>query len=116
MIGGRKSSTQQKTTNVTTTTTTNIRDIGLTGANAVEALAILESGAIAREELGTMRLAAAGDVFTKALNAQRDTSERALDIAAAATGEAKDTFADIAKFTAAGVLAALVITQVGMKA
>ena len=44
-MGGSKSS-DKKETHVTTTTTTNIRDVGLTGRNAVDMAAILQTGAI----------------------------------------------------------------------
>ena len=50
------SSKSRQTTNVTTKTTTNIRDIGLTGQNAVDLAAVLSTGAIEQQRmtLGTM--------------------------------------------------------------
>jgi len=48
-MGGKSSSSQaNQTTNVTTSTTTNIRDIGLTGAAAVDMANILETGVLER--------------------------------------------------------------------
>lgn len=51
-----KKSESKSTTEVVTTTTTNIRDIGLTGQNVVDAVAVLEAGAVERERLGTRAL------------------------------------------------------------
>ena len=45
LFGGSSSKTK-KITNITTTTKTNIRDVGLTGQNAVDMAAILQTGAI----------------------------------------------------------------------
>ena len=45
LFGGSSSKTK-KTTNITTTTTTNMRDVGLTGANAVDMAAVLQTGAL----------------------------------------------------------------------
>lgn len=44
-MGGSKSS-DTKTTDINTTTTTTMRDVGLTGQNAVDMAAILSTGAI----------------------------------------------------------------------
>ena len=45
MCGGSKSS-DVKENNITTTTTTNMRDVGLTGSNAVDMAAVLQTGAL----------------------------------------------------------------------
>lgn len=45
LFGGSKSSTRKKT-RITTTTKTNIRDVGLTGKNAVDMAAVMQTGAI----------------------------------------------------------------------
>jgi len=47
---GKKAKTA-KTQKVKTTTTTTLRDIGLTGAQAVDLASVLESGAIARTQI-----------------------------------------------------------------
>ena len=44
-MGGSKSS-DTKTTDITTTTTTNMRDVGLTGKDAVDMAAVMQAGAI----------------------------------------------------------------------
>jgi len=49
-MGGSKSS-QQKTQTINTTTTTNIRDIGFTGAHAVQLADILEAGTLAQTQV-----------------------------------------------------------------
>ena len=49
-MGGSKSS-DKKTTNITTTTETTMRDVGLTGQNAVDMAAVLETGAIERTRI-----------------------------------------------------------------
>ena len=43
---GGSSSSDKKTTKITTTTTTNLRDVGLTGQNAVDMAAVMQAGAI----------------------------------------------------------------------
>jgi hypothetical protein len=55
-MGGGDSSTSEKTTETVTTTTTTINDIGLTGAQAVDMAAVLESGGIRREEIAAATL------------------------------------------------------------
>lgn len=50
MGGGPKAETKN-TTEVITNTTTEIRDIGVTGAQAVDFVAVMESGAVARNEV-----------------------------------------------------------------
>lgn len=52
-MGGDSSSEKrtENTTNVTTETTTNIRDVGLTGANAVELAKTLDQGATSRQSI-----------------------------------------------------------------
>ncbi len=50
-MGKGPSSATEKTTNVTTTTTTNIRDVGLTGKDAVDMATILEFGGIERTRI-----------------------------------------------------------------
>ena len=45
-MGGSSSSSDRKETNITTTTNTTMRDVGLTGKNAVDMAAILQTGAI----------------------------------------------------------------------
>lgn len=51
MGGGSSSSSTEKKTDVKTTTTTTIRDIGLTGSDAVYLASVLENGATSREQL-----------------------------------------------------------------
>lgn len=52
MAGPSKShSESDQSTTVNTTTTTTVGDIGLTGQNAVDALAALENGIVARESI-----------------------------------------------------------------
>lgn len=53
MGGGSK---QKQTSTVTTTTTTNIRDIGLTGANAVDIVDVLEKGSVESEAIRAQSL------------------------------------------------------------
>lgn len=53
---GSKKSESKSTTAVTTNTTTEIGDIGLTGAQLVQAVAIFESATLERERLLTERL------------------------------------------------------------
>jgi hypothetical protein len=55
MSGGpsNSKSSNEKTQKITTTTTTTMRDVGLTGAQAVDLAAVLESGAVQRAELNT---------------------------------------------------------------
>lgn len=53
-MGSKKSSTE-KTTNITTNTSTRIRDVGLTGQNALDLASILEQGGIEREEIALDR-------------------------------------------------------------
>jgi len=47
---GKKAKTEKRQ-DVTTTTTTTLRDIGLTGAQAVDLASVLESGSIARTQI-----------------------------------------------------------------
>jgi len=53
MPGDGGESTTEHTSTVTTTTTTNIRDIGLTGSQAVDLAAVLESGSISRAQINS---------------------------------------------------------------
>ncbi len=53
---GKKSADSKTSQSTTITTTTNVRDIGLTGPAAVEAIAILEQGAVDRERIASERL------------------------------------------------------------
>lgn len=54
--GEAPSSTTQYTSEVVTNTTTSLRDVGLTGANAVDLAAVLESGAIATNNINAKTL------------------------------------------------------------
>lgn len=54
-MGGSKSS-DKKITKITTTTTTNMRDVGLTGQNAVDMAAVLQTGAIERTRISAASL------------------------------------------------------------
>lgn len=53
MSGGRSKSdsSQSTSTKVVTTTTTQMRDVGLTGAQAVDMAAVLESGSVQSEQI-----------------------------------------------------------------
>lgn len=69
MKGGSSSTTtKEDVTNVTTNTTTTIRDIGLTGQNAVDALATLEGGVIARSEIAAKMIQSASADISKGYN------------------------------------------------
>ncbi len=54
-MGGSKSKSSKKTT-LTTTTTSTVRDIGLTGQNAVDMAAILQTGAIENTRISAASL------------------------------------------------------------
>lgn len=69
MKGGSSSTTtKQDVTNVTTNTTTTIRDIGLTGQNAVDALETLEGGVLARSEIAAKLIQSASADIAKGYN------------------------------------------------
>jgi hypothetical protein len=53
---GGSSSSDKKTTNITTTTQTTMRDVGLTGQNAVDMAAVLQTGAIERTRISAASL------------------------------------------------------------
>lgn len=75
---GKQTSTQDKSTSVTTNTTTTTRDVGLTGANYVDAVAIQQIGAIEKEKIAaasrlslakedTARIGAVADSLNKVI-------------------------------------------------
>lgn len=77
-----KSSKSSSDTTVTTTTTTSIGDIGLTGQNALDAIALMEAGAIEREKISTERVSQLTDF---SLSLVERNQKNALDFAQ--TGE-----------------------------
>lgn len=67
-IFDKKKTTTNTTTNVVTETTTTMRDVGLTGAQAVEMAATLEEGGIAREAIASQNLTTIADLFSQGFN------------------------------------------------
>lgn len=53
---GGSSSRDEKTTNITTTTETTMRDVGLTGQNAIDMAAVLNTGAIEQTRISAASL------------------------------------------------------------
>jgi hypothetical protein len=112
-MGGSKSS-QKETTNVTTTTTTKMGDVGLTGKNAVDLAAILESGAVQRTmitgDVLKNLIQATGQGFEQVVGGASDMVESAKEIQAVQSdqGPAMDKMMKMS-FVAVGAFALVVL-------
>lgn len=118
-MGGGGSSTETRsdqTTNVTTNTTTTIRDVGLTGQNAIDALNALEGGVIARDQIvaGVLNnviqgqgsgfsqlVGGASDLVKTAGSVALETIKQGFDTAQKSATVAENTLSDALKFSAA---------------
>ena len=119
-MGGGKSSSKtstDKSTKVTTTTTTNIRDIGLTGGDAVELAAILQEGVAAQTlaigEIINPLIQEAGAGFRQLTAGASDLVKTVGTVATGGSpaGEANEFIADLGK--KAGEFAPLALAAFG---
>jgi len=91
--------TKKITTNVvntTTTTNTRIRDIGLTGANALNIVQAIEAGGVAREQLALNTVTNIGDVAVSSFDRAADVFVDAFDISAQSFDAAAQNNRDVA--------------------
>ncbi len=90
-MGKKTASTTEKVSNITTNTTTTIRDVGVTGKNAVDLVNVLESGSIARTQINSDLLKtivqSTGATLQQLVGGATDVSNRLVESGQQAAGK-----------------------------
>jgi len=114
-----KKATTEKRQEVTTTTSTTMRDIGLTGAQAVDLASVLESGSIARTQISAdlveSVLQTVGDSYQSLSGGAGILTQTAGEVAVAQTAKAPEakTFEKVVPFIALAVLGTIYLARKG---
>lgn len=90
-MGKKTASTTEKVSNITTNTTTTIRDVGVTGKDAVELVNVLESGSIGRTQINADLLKtivqSTGATLQQLVGGATDVSNRLVETGERAGGQ-----------------------------
>ena len=113
MCGGSKSS-DVKETNITTTTQTTMRDVGLTGQNAVDMAAVMQTGAIEQTRISATTLnnlmQTVGKTSQQLIGGASDMIRTQGEIAKAGAQGGTD-LVKLAPFAAVAIVAVMVLTM-----